>query len=163
MQSGLGGLRRQGAKSAMMTCSRQPPTPIPNHTSAKHAQHNGLAAEQILLRCVRHPSLAHPRSIAGTIRSVQICPSCPKPILTHEAHNVAAMRPRRLNHSASRAAEVHLQRVACSLRQAVRAAFWNKGEGRTPWPGWGRCTIVSGAERTWMPVPSDALLLPSRM
>lgn len=39
------------------------------------------------------------------------------------------MRPRRLNHSASRAAEVRLQRVLCR-----RGPFWNKGEGeRRAW------------------------------
>ena len=133
-------------QSAMMTCSRRPPA-IPHHTIAKHAQRNGLAAEQIRSRCVRHPPL--PTSAASpaqpeACKSRPQLPCCPKPILTHEAHNVAVMRPRRLNHSASRAAEVRLQRVLCR-----RGPFWNKGEGeRRAWME--DAPLFQVGWRTWM-------------
>jgi hypothetical protein len=121
-------------------------------TSAKHAQHNGLAAEQILLRCVRHPSPTNPRSttiISSTTRSMQIpVPSC------HVAQSRSShMKPTTSPQCAlavsttvpSRAAEVRLcKRVACSLqlavlRQVVRAGLLEQGRraNAVAWMGGG--------------------------
>jgi hypothetical protein len=96
-----------------MTCFRQP---RPFHTTPSQNTLNTTVLQLSKSYCDALDTLPHhPRSTTSPTRSMQIpvlrCPSRPKPILTHEAHNVAAMRPRRLNHSASRAAEVRLQRV----------------------------------------------------